>query len=154
LVMDSIIAIARALKAEHPVYMGCSIGGYLAPDLALYHGNRFRAAIGINASIAGALAPSQRPGAKENMQKAISERAAPYGNNHPRVNGESIGMSMYEITSPEAPEAYRRETAWVYSQGGPGVFAGDLYYYTYDHDLVGRAQHVDTKQCPVYLLSG
>src|SRR5262249_28045709 len=123
-------------------------------DLALYHGDRFRAAIGINASIAGALAPSQRPGAKENMQKAISERPAPDGNYHPRVNGESIGMAMYEITSPEAPEAYRRETAWVYSQGGPGVFAGDLYYYTYDHDLAGTAQHVDTKQCPVYLLSG
>lgn len=43
LVMDSIIAISRALKLERPVYMGCSIGGYLAPDLALYHPDDFRA---------------------------------------------------------------------------------------------------------------
>ena len=29
---------------------------------------------------------------------------------------------MYGITAPQSPEAFRRETAWVYSQGAPGVF--------------------------------
>jgi pimeloyl-ACP methyl ester carboxylesterase len=153
-VMDTIIAISRAVKAERPIYMGCSIGGYLAPDIALYHPGEFRAAIGVNASIAGSQAPSQHPGAKEDMDKPISDRRSPDTNFHPRVNGESIGVSMYEITSPEAPDAYRRETAWVYSQSGPGAFAGDLYYYTYDHDLVGKAQKIDTRKCPVHLLSG
>lgn len=154
LVMDSVVAISRALKADRPVYMGCSVGGYLAPDLALYHADDFRAAIGVNASIAGSQAPSQHVGAKEDMQRPIGERPNLDTNYHPRVNGESIGAAMYEITSPEAPDAYRRETAWVYSQGGPGVFAGDLYYYSYDHDLVGKAQQIDNKKCPVYLLSG
>ena len=32
--MDSIVAISNALHLERPVYMGCSVGGYLAPDLA------------------------------------------------------------------------------------------------------------------------
>jgi pimeloyl-ACP methyl ester carboxylesterase len=153
-VMDTIIAISKAVKADRPVYMGCSIGGYLAPDIALYHQREFRAVIGINASIAGSQAPSQHPGAKENMDKPISDRRNPDTNYHPRVNGESIGTAMYEITSPDAPDAYRRETAWVYSQSGPGAFAGDLYYYTYDHDLVGKAQQIDTHKCPVHLLSG
>jgi pimeloyl-ACP methyl ester carboxylesterase len=152
--MDTIVAIAKAVKAERPIYMGCSVGGYLAPDIALYHPDEFRAAIGLNASIAGSGAPSQRPGAKETMQKPVGERPNPDTNYHPRINGESIGASMYEITSPEAPDAYRRETAWVYSQSGPGAFAGDLYYYTYDHDLVGKAAQIDAKKCPVYLLSG
>jgi len=154
LVMDSVVAISKALKAERPVYMGCSVGGYLAPDLALYHADDFRAVIGVNASIAGSNAPSQNPGARDNMQKPISERRNPDTNFHPRVNGESVGMAMYEITSPEAPDPYRRETAWVYSQGAPGVFAGDLYYYGYDHDLVGKTDKIDTAKCPVYLVSG
>ena len=58
------------------------------------------------------------------------------------------------ITSPEAPEVFRRETAWVYSQGGPGVFGGDLYYYSVDHNLVGRAHEVDTRKIGVHFLSG
>ena len=153
-VMDSIVAISRALKLERPVYMGCSIGGYLAPDLALYHADDFRAVIGVNASIAGAQAPSQDPMAKADREKPISARATADPRYHPRINGESFGASMYEITSPEAPDPYRRETAWVYSQGGPGVFAGDLYYYGVDHDLVGKAQQINTAKTAVYLLSG
>jgi pimeloyl-ACP methyl ester carboxylesterase len=153
-VMDTIVAISRALKLDRPVYMGCSIGGYLAPDLALYHSADFRAVIGVNASIAGAQAPSQNPTAKADREKPISDRASVDPRYHPRINGESFGVSMYEITSPEAPDPYRRETGWVYSQGGPGVFAGDLYYYGIDHDLVGKAQQIDTTKTAVYLLSG
>ena len=153
-VMDSIVAIADALELDRPVYMGCSIGGYLAPDLALYRPKHFRAVIGVNASIAGSGAPSQNPSAKAAMNRPISDRTAADAFFHPRINGETIGAAMYEITSPEAPDAYRRETAWVYSQGGPGIFAGDLYYYIYDHDLVGKAGQIDTSKVPVYLLSG
>ena len=155
LVMDSIVAISGALKLDRPVYMGCSIGGYLAPDLALYHPNDFRAVIGVNASVAGGQAPSRNPGAKVDMDRPISERASPDTNFHPRVNGAWIGTRMYEITSPVAPEAYRRETGWVYSQGGPGIFAGDLYYYSYDHDLSGgKARKIDTSKVDVHFLSG
>jgi pimeloyl-ACP methyl ester carboxylesterase len=153
LVMDSIVGISQVLKLDRPVYMGCSIGGYLAPDLALYHADRFRAVIGVNASVAGSGAPSRNPTAKADTDKPIGERRIDT-NYHPRVNGAWIGARMYEITSPVAPEAYRRETGWVYSQGGPGVFAGDLYYYTYDHDLTGKASKIDTSKVGVHFLSG
>jgi pimeloyl-ACP methyl ester carboxylesterase len=153
-VMNSIVAICEALELDRPVYMGCSVGGYLAPDLALYHSDKFRAAIGINSSIAGGSAASQNPAARADIDKPISDRRAPDSNFHPSVNGETIGATMYEITSPDAPDTFRRETAWVYSQGGPGVFAGDLYYYSYDHDLVGKADKIDTKKTAVHLLSG
>lgn len=155
LVMDSIVAIARGLKLDRPVYMGCSIGGYLAPDLALAHPDDFRAVIGVNASIAGGAAPSRNPSAKADMSKPISERQTTDTNYHPRINGSWVGTRMYEITSPVAPEPYRRETGWVYSQGGPGVFAGDLYYYTYDHDLSnGKAAKIDTSKVDVHFISG
>jgi pimeloyl-ACP methyl ester carboxylesterase len=153
LVMDSVVAIARGLNLERPIYMGCSVGGYLAPDLALYRPDDFRAVIGVNSAIAGGQAPSQNPGAKAEAQLPISDRP-PNSRYHPRVSGETIGISMYEITSPEAPDAYRRETAWVYSQGGPGIFAGDLYYYSLDHDLVGKVHQINTSKVDVHLLSG
>jgi len=40
------VAMAQALELERPVYMGCSIGGLLALDLARYHPDDFRAVIG------------------------------------------------------------------------------------------------------------
>jgi pimeloyl-ACP methyl ester carboxylesterase len=44
---------------------------------------------------------------------------------------------------------------WHYMQGGPGVFLGDLHYYFTDGDMRnGMADGIDTRQCPVYLLSG
>ena len=40
-------------------------------------------------------------------------------------------------------------------EGGPGVFAGDLYYYFDDGDLRnGLVAGIDTDVCPLYLLSG
>ena len=50
--MEAVIAIADKLKLDRPVFMGCSIGGMLAPDLAFYHPDRFRAVIGINGGLA------------------------------------------------------------------------------------------------------
>ena len=46
------------------------------------------------------------------------------------------------------------ETLWAYKQGGPGVFKGDLYFYRVDGDLRGRTHAIDTKLCPLYLLTG
>ena len=61
---------------------------------------------------------------------------------------------MYGITAPQSPEAFRRETAWVYSQGAPGVFEGDLHYYNVDHDLTGLAANIDTTKTALYVLTG
>jgi pimeloyl-ACP methyl ester carboxylesterase len=48
----------------------------------------------------------------------------------------------------------RRLTWWYYSQGAPGVFKEDLYFYSVDHDLRGKLHLIDTNKCPVYLLTG
>ena len=39
-------------------------------------------------------------------------------------------------------------------QGGPGVFKGDLHFYTADGDVRGRVDEIDTAKCPLYLLTG
>ena len=61
---------------------------------------------------------------------------------------------MSGLIAPQSPEVRDRETLWAYKQGGPGVFKGDLYFYRVDGDLRGRVEKIDTKVCPLYLLTG
>jgi pimeloyl-ACP methyl ester carboxylesterase len=130
------LTLARELALDRPVFMGCSIGGHLAADLACYHPGVFRAAIALE----GAL----RTPARRDLTPL----------HHPCVSDEFRASIMYGITAPQSPEACRRETAWVYSQGAPGVFKGDLYYYTVDHDLTQLAASIDTSQTKLYVLTG
>ena len=130
------VALVDALGLERPVFMGCSIGGHLAADLACYHPGVFRAAIAVE----GALASPPR-------------RDLSYLH-HPRISNEYRAALMYGITAPASPEALRRETAWIYSQGAPGVFKGDLHYYTVEHDLTADAGRIDTTKTALHVLTG
>ena len=73
---------------------------------------------------------------------------------HPRLSNESKPAAMMSLCSPHAPEANVRETIWMYSQGAPAVFAGDLNYYGVEHDLRDKAAQIDTSKCMLYVLSG
>ncbi len=42
----------------------------------------------------------------------------------------------------------------LYAEGGPGVFRGDLYFYRAEGDLRGKVDAIDTRRCPLYLLTG
>jgi pimeloyl-ACP methyl ester carboxylesterase len=68
--------------------------------------------------------------------------------------GEVCGALVSGLIAPTAPEADRWETVWHYMQGGPGVFKGDLHFYTADGDVRGRVGEIDTGVCPLYLLTG
>jgi len=133
--MKFVVTLARELALEKPVYMGSSIGGHLATDLAMHHADKFRAIIGVEAAIA-------TPGGYDDQWA------------HPRVSNEYKSSVMYGLMSPTSPEKYRRETAGVYSQGAPPVFKGDLYYYSVDHDLSNTAEQIDTTRTPLYLPTG
>ena len=121
------VALSRALELDRPLYMGSSIGGHLALDLALHHPDDFRAVIGLEAAAA-------TPGIDLDLM------------NHPRVSNAFKSSLMYGLTPPTAPEAFRRETEWVYSQGAPPVFKGDLYYWSVDHDVTQTARDIDTSK--------
>ncbi|MGA2411102.1 MAG: alpha/beta hydrolase [Candidatus Binataceae bacterium] len=133
--MKFVLSLTHALELTRPVYMGSSIGGNLATDLALHHASAFRAIIGLEAA-------ALTPGGYDDQWS------------HPRVSNDYKASVMYGLMSPTSPEAFRRETAWVYSQGAPSVFKGDLYYYSVDHDLTNTAEQLDTSYTPLYLLTG
>ena len=75
--------------------------------------------------------------------------------NRPDVHGGEVCAALVSgLMAPQSPVASRAETLWAYKQGGPGVFKGDLYFYRVDGDLRGRVERIDTKVCPLYLLTG
>jgi pimeloyl-ACP methyl ester carboxylesterase len=135
--VDTIMAVIDALGLDKPIVMGCSIGGRIVLHLALEHASRFRALIGLESGA----------------------HAEPYYDldwlHRPDVHGgEMCGAMISGLIAPTAPEADRWETIWQYMQGGPGVFKGDLHFYTADGDVRGRVAEIDTGKCPLYLLTG
>jgi pimeloyl-ACP methyl ester carboxylesterase len=136
--IEFIEAMAKALDVENGIYIGCSMGGHLAPDLALLRPGLFRAAIAVQ----GGLATHDPEPFLEHLS-------------HPRASNETKAGLMMGQMSPLSPEQFRRETAWVYSQGAPQVFRGDLDYYLGEHDLtVETASRIDTSKTQVHVISG
>ena len=68
--------------------------------------------------------------------------------------GDVAAGAVSGLVAPQAPPADRWETLWHYMQSGPGVFKGDLYFYGIDGDVRGELGRIDTKRCPLYLLTG
>jgi pimeloyl-ACP methyl ester carboxylesterase len=135
--VDTIMTVVDALRLDRPVVVGCSIGGRAVLHLALEYATRFRALVGLESGA----------------------HADPYYDlnwlHRPDVHGGEIcGAMISGLIAPTAPDRDRWETIWHYMQGGPGVFKGDLHYYTSDGDVRARVTEIDTRACPLYLLTG
>jgi pimeloyl-ACP methyl ester carboxylesterase len=132
----TVMAFVRTLDLDEPVVLGCSMGGAVVLELARRHASEIGAVIGLEAAskIEGRF-----------LDWAIM----------PGVAGSEMAASYtYDLMAPQSPEPARKETWWVYSQGSPGVYRGDTYFYSVDWDLRGREEEIDTSRCPVYLLTG
>lgn len=133
----SVRAFCAAIGVTRPVVMGCSIGGRIVLQLAAQHGDEFRALIGLEA------ADFQQPWYDTSWL------------NRPDVHGGEVCAALVSgLVAPQSPAQFRDETLWQYKQGGPGIFRGDLYFYRVDGDLRGRLGGIDTRRCPLYLLTG
>lgn len=133
----AVLAVCDALALDHPVVLGCSIGGRIVLKLAIEHAARFGALVGLQAGA----------------------HVDPYYDlewlNRPDVHGgETCAAIVSGLVAPRSPDEHRWETLWHYMQSGPGVFRGDLYFYKVDGDIRGEISRIDTGVCPLYLLSG
>lgn len=137
LYVETIRAFCAAMALERPVVMGCSIGGRIVLQLAHAHGSEFRALIGLES------ADHQQPW----YDTSWLHRGDVHG-------GEVCAALVSGLVAPQSPQEYRHETLWQYMQGGPGIFKGDLYFYRADSDLRGKLGGIDTRRCPLYLLTG
>jgi pimeloyl-ACP methyl ester carboxylesterase len=136
--MRMILDVSEALELDRPVAMGCSIGGRVVLHLAYEHPDRFRALIGLESAA----------------------YAEPYYDlswlNRPDVHGGMVCAGVVSgLVAPTVADSERWETLWHYMQSGPGVFKGDLYFYTTaDGDIRDRLDRIDIRRCPLFLLTG
>jgi pimeloyl-ACP methyl ester carboxylesterase len=129
-------AVWAALKLERPVVIGGSMGGAIVLKLAAEYQTELRGIIGLESS---AFAPG-----RDNDYL-----------HHPAIHGgELVASYTYGLCAPESPEASTRENWWYYSQSGPGVYAGDVHYYSVDWDGREAITRIDTSVCKVSLLTG
>ncbi|WP_167647886.1 alpha/beta fold hydrolase [Mameliella alba] len=135
--IDTVLALVDALGLDRPILAGCSMGGRIALQLAALHGDRFGGFIAIEAS---------------DFQPAWYDID---WFDRPDAHGGQMGAALVSANiSPHAPNAERWNTLWMFMMSGPGVFRGDLSFYTRDDSLIDRLDRIDTAQTPVHLLVG
>jgi pimeloyl-ACP methyl ester carboxylesterase len=116
--------------------MGCSMGGAIVLKLAAEYQHELRGIVGLESS---AYAPGRY---NEYLH-------------HPAIHGGELAASYtYGLNAPNSPEPATRENWWYYSQSGPGVYAGDVHFYSIDWDGRADLARIDAGACKVSLLTG
>jgi pimeloyl-ACP methyl ester carboxylesterase len=134
--LETIRAVWLALGLERPVVMGCSMGGAIVLKIAAEFQDELTGIVGLESS-------AYAPGRYNELL------------HHPAIHGGELCASYtYGLNSPLSPEASRRENWWYYSQSGPGVYQGDVYFYSIDWDAREDLKRIDTNRCKVALLTG
>ena len=129
-------AVWKALELVRPVIIGCSMGGAIVLKAAAEYQKELRGVIGLESS---AFAPGRY---NEYLH-------------HPAIHGGELAASYtYGLCAPQSPEQSKRENWWYYSQSGPGVYAGDVHFYSIDWDGRTDLERIDTSLCRVSLLTG
>ena len=129
-------AVWTALDLVRPVVLGCSMGGAIVLKLAADHPQDLRGIVGLESS-------------------AYAPRRFNDFLHHPAIHGgELVASYTYGLCAPQSPESNARENWWYYSQSGPGVYAGDVHYYSIDWDGRDEVRRIDTRVCRVSLLTG
>ena len=126
----------RALGLERPVVMGCSMGGAVVLKVAADYQDEITGIVGLESA-------------------AFAEGRDNDFLHHPAIHGGELAASYtYGLNAPSSPEAGRRENWWYYSQSGPGIYKGDVYFYCEDWDGREDIKGIDASRCKVSLLTG
>jgi pimeloyl-ACP methyl ester carboxylesterase len=129
-------AVWQMLELDRPVVLGCSMGGAIVLKVAAEYQSELRGIVGLESAV-------YAPGRYNDFL------------HHPAINGsEMTAAYTYGLCAPQSPEANARENWWLYSQAGPGVYAGDVHFYSNDWDGRQDVTRIDTRLCKVSLLTG
>ncbi|GEQ77579.1 carboxylesterase [Comamonas testosteroni] len=136
LYIATVMGVIEALELERPIVVGCSMAGSLVLELARTQGSRLSGVVGFSGA-------AKVEGRFQDWPLM------------PDINSNQVVPTWTEaLMAPQSPLASRKEVWWIYSQGGPGIYRGDTYFYSNDFDLRGREEEIDTSKCAVYLLTG
>lgn len=131
-----VIGYMDAAGIDKAALMGCSMGSAIGLALLAQFPHRFTGAVLLEA-------PYRAPGRRSKYL------------NHPEVHGGRLGAAWVgSLLSPSSPQSGRDYATWIYSQGAPGVYDGDLAFYSDDFDASQHTARIDTGKTPVWLLTG
>ncbi|WP_022728627.1 alpha/beta fold hydrolase [Fodinicurvata sediminis] len=128
--------VAPAHRQQKPIVIGCSMGASMALVLAAEHPELLSGAIALEA-------PLQAPG-----------RRSPYLC-HAAVDSARHNPSYVRaLLAPASPQRYRDEACGCYAQARPGIYDGDLAFYSEEYDGAAVAARLSGNGVPVTLLTG
>ncbi|MED5579327.1 MAG: alpha/beta hydrolase [Nitrospinota bacterium] len=126
----------NTLQLDAPIIMGMSMGGAIVLKLASDYQDELTGVIGLESA-------------------AFAEGRDNSFLHHPAIHGSELAACYtYGLNGPNSIESGRRENWWYYSQGGPGIYKGDIHFYCNDWDGRECIKKIDTKKCKVSLLTG
>ena len=129
-------AVWDALDLVRPVVIGGSMGGAIVLKLAAEYQQELRGIIGLESS---AFAPG-----RDNDYL-----------HHPRDSRRRAGRELHlRPVRAEEPGSERARELVVLQPVRPGVYAGDVHYYSVDWDGREDITRIDTSVCKVSLLTG
>jgi pimeloyl-ACP methyl ester carboxylesterase len=134
--IDCVLNYLDALQLDRVSLMGCSMGAAISLALLARHPDRFHGAVLLEA-------PYHSPG-----------RRSPYLH-HAQVHGARLSAAWVgALLSPTSPAAGRDYATWIYSQGAPGVYDGDLVFYSDEYNAHTHTAHIDSARTPLWLFTG
>jgi pimeloyl-ACP methyl ester carboxylesterase len=135
--IEIVLAVTDSLELKKPILAGCSMGGRIALQIAAMHPGRFDGFIAIEAS---------------DFQPAWYDIDWFH---RPDAHGGEMGAALVSANiAPQAPNSERWNTLWMFMQSGPGVFRGDLSFYTCDDSLISNIVKINTEIAPVHIMCG
>lgn len=134
--LDWCASFIEQVIGEPVVVMGCSMGAGIAMVLAAERPDLVKAVVALEAPL--------RPRGRRNAYLT-----------HARVNGGWHSAAYVRgLMSPLSPAESRRQAAFIYAQGAPGIYDGDLAFYSDEFDGEDVARRIDGTSIPVSLLIG
>ena len=118
------------------IVVGCSMGAAVCMALAATKTPLISGVVGVGT-------PDRSPG-----------RLSPHLD-HPAINASRYcGSYVRGMMSPTTPLHNKRFASWIYSQSGPGVYPGDLFFYSNEYNGNLLVDKINSTRCPVSLLTG
>ncbi|KAI9691076.1 MAG: hypothetical protein M1822_008696 [Bathelium mastoideum] len=135
-----IAAIAAVIKAEalnRPILVGASMAGQICLAVAIR-----------NAEVrSGGVIPLEACD--------YIERDRQWNDKSPLINSSLFNPeAIYGLCAPTAPKENKQLIWHMYSAQAYGIFHGDLDLYNQGWDGRSRMETIDTRECPVYMLTG
>lgn len=123
--------------AQAPVLLvGCSMGASMALTVAAQRPDLLRGVVALEA-------PLTSPGRKSDL---LTDARISDSQHNPAYVRAMLG--------PNCPQLQRNEACAIYAQARPGVYMGDLAYYSEEYDGQRLARQLQTCGVPIELLTG